>query len=1011
MNDDYFQDVQPECPICTASDATHGIVELSVDGCRVIAPARHVAAFAAMDYAESADLMARIAGVLAQMGPGAVRFVAGGTGHFHIVVQDAPHDSPPPPIPLLVTGGGNAMLNRLIDHIDGADRVDLAVAFVLRSGIALLRPYLQDLLDREGRLRIVVGDYMDVTEPAALRVLLDFKGLCEVYVFEARAGSFHPKAWVFMAKGGGEAIVGSSNLSRTALTDGVEWNLSTGPDTHQWREVAEAFDALLGHPSVRPLDPAWIDAYEARRQAHGLPDFAKEIVEESPADPVPTPHLIQQRALAALQRARDDGARAGLVVLATGLGKTWLAAFDSLPFGRVLFVAHREEILNQAMATFRRIRPEGRFGRYDGTEKNGGADVLFASIQTLGRATHLNAFTPDRFDYIVVDEFHHAAATTYRRLIDHFAPRFLLGLTATPERTDGGDLLHLCDDTLVFRCDLFEGIEEGLLCPFRYWGVPDPVDYAQIPWRGNRFDEEDLTRALATRTRAQNVLEQYRLRGAGAALGFCVSIAHARFMAGFFVEAGLRAVAVHSGDDSAPRTSSLDALARGDLDIVFAVDMFNEGVDVPAIRTVLMLRPTESTIVWLQQLGRGLRQAEGKAALAVIDYIGNHRVFLTKARALLSAPEGDRALALRLDAVLRGEAELPPGCEVTYDLEIVDILRGLLRTRDIDDDMEAFYTNFTLRHGRRPTALETAMSDFDPRAPNHGGWVEFLRHMGEPIPDLVAQGGRGLFADIIRRADRDALDWLSCAVEAGLARGVVEPFTLSLSLAASPERAAAARSYWAMSHLTEKGGLLRPARLPDDAPDTVAALLRELLEWRLAITGEETPASDTGMQEPERVAYDPHPASGLILWHSYDRPDIAPLFDAPFSRGSWNAGIVRVDNRLILLTTLKKVSLAAGNHYEDKFLDPHTLQWQSQTSTRRESRHGAILSGQEDGSEVHLFIRAMKLRNSKAAPFTYCGRVHFIDWEGERPITIRFALPEAVPRHLWTVFGIKDGRE
>jgi superfamily II DNA or RNA helicase len=229
-----------------------------------------------------------------------------------------------------------------------------------------------------------------------------------------------------------------------------------------------------------------------------------------------------------------------LVVLATGLGKTWLAAFDSENFQRVLFVAHREEILAQAMATFRRIQPKARFGRYTGDEKDLTADALFASIQTLGRASHLRNFHPDAFDYIVVDEFHHASARTYRALIEHFTPRFLLGLTATPERTDGGDLLGLCQENLVFRCDMFEGIEQALLSPFRYFGIPDEVDYAQIPWRSSSFDEEELTAALATQARAQNAFDQLRQRGGQRAIGFCCSRVHADFMA----EASMRGIYV-----------------------------------------------------------------------------------------------------------------------------------------------------------------------------------------------------------------------------------------------------------------------------------------------------------------------------------------------------------------------------------------------------------------------------------------------------------------------------------
>ena len=372
------------------------------------------------------------------------------------------------------------------------------------------------------------------------------------------------------------------------------------------------------------------------------------------------------------------------------------------------------------MQTFRRIRPRARLGLYTGNEKSPDANVLFASIQTLGRTHHLGRFAREQFDYIIVDEFHHAAARTYRRLIEYFTPRFLLGLTATPERMDGGDLLALCQENLVYRRDLVAGIEAGLLCPFRYFGVPDDVDYSNIPWRSNRFDEEELTKAVATTRRAQNALEQFRQRAGSRTLGFCCSQRHADFMADYFSENGVRAVAVHSGQRSAPRASALEALADGRLDILFAVDMFNEGLDIPSVDTVLMLRPTESNVIWLQQFGRGLRQSQGKSELTVIDYIGNHKVFLVKVRSLLQPllrcgeSRADLAAAMRL--VEQGRAELPEACHVTYDLEAIDIIKSLLGPPGLISAITAFYDDFRHRHGTRPTAVELYHSGYNPRS-------------------------------------------------------------------------------------------------------------------------------------------------------------------------------------------------------------------------------------------------------------------------------------------------------
>jgi superfamily II DNA or RNA helicase/diadenosine tetraphosphate (Ap4A) HIT family hydrolase len=639
-----------------------------------------------------------------------------------------------PHVRTLVTGAADPLLAHIRSHMDDASAVDIAVAFTLNSGLSQIIENFRDLLVRGGRLRFLTGDYLDVTEPDALYRLLDLEGSIELRIFETSGTCrFHPKTYIFHGSSK-FAYVGSSNISASALGDGIEWNMriSDRSDPDGFIQVAQAFDSLFQHSCTRPLDESWIRSYEARRRVLD-PRALLQVGAEVP-EPV-RPHSIQREALAALEKTREEGNTAGLVVLATGLGKTWLSAFDSCrpEYHRILFVAHRDEILVQAMGTFRRIRPGATLGKYTGTERVPDAEILFASIQTLGRIQHLSQFRRDAFDYIVVDEFHHASARTYRNLIDYFTPNFLLGLTATPERTDGGDLLALCEENLVYRCDIADGIKQMLLCPFEYFGVPDDVDYSNIPWRSSRFDEEALTNAVATMSRAENILEQYKRRGGRRTLAFCCSQRHADFMTDFFNGQGLRAAAVHSGATSAPRASSLERLEEGDLDIVCSVDMFNEGVDLPSVDTVMLLRPTESTILFLQQFGRGLRVSPDKQKLTVIDYIGNHRAFLLKPRALLGVSAADVDLAVALDKLVAGWLELPPGCSVTYDLKAIDMLRALIRTREGDELVKSYYLDFRERMGERPTASEAFHDGYSPRTlrQTYGSWLRFVRTMGD----------------------------------------------------------------------------------------------------------------------------------------------------------------------------------------------------------------------------------------------------------------------------------------
>lgn len=640
----------------------------------------------------------------------------------------------------LVTGGDNPFLPHLCSAINHATEIDLAVAFIKTTGLRLLLPDLHSALTPNeestkppAQIRVITSDYLDVTDPDALRhlILLQEQG-AQVRVYESTGSSFHMKAYLFASSTPsgelqGSAFIGSSNISRQALKNGLEWNYRIDyPGDDGFLEARLRYDELFAHPRTVALSDAWIDSYEARRAA--LPFAVSPGSQEREDVPEPTP--IQSEALAALAATREEGFSRGLVVLATGLGKTWLSAFDAQQTGaqRVLFVAHREEILNQAAETFLRIRPKARVGFYMGRQRDIGVDVLCASVQTLSRNSHLERFTPQHFDYIIIDEFHHADAPTYRRLLNHFSPRFLLGLTATPDRTDQSDILSLCDDNLVFTCKLFAGIEAGLLAPFHYFGIfDDAVDYREIPWRNGRFDPQQLSNKLATLARARHALRQWQQRAKVRTLAFCASIRHADFMAEHFRKAGVVAAAVYGGS-LLSRGDALEQLRSGRLQVIFSVDLFSEGVDLPTIDTVMMLRPTESKILFLQQLGRGLRKTEGKEHLVVLDFIGNHHSFLHKAQALMETGATYRQLAEFARKIEEGRLSLPKGCYINYDLQIIDFLKSL-DGEGIQKDYEALRQGL----GRRPSLNEfyRAGANISRMRQQYGSWFDLVRAMGD----------------------------------------------------------------------------------------------------------------------------------------------------------------------------------------------------------------------------------------------------------------------------------------
>jgi len=954
-----------------------------------------------------------------------------------------PHAQP------LIHGDDDPLLPHLAACFPRARLVCVAVAFVLDQGVDLIRPFLVDLLASGGELRLLTGDYFDVTEPRGLERLLDLQDVGQAHgsrlhlrVFETKGRrAFHPKAYIFERTGEAVAFVGSSNMSRSALaSNGVEWNyrIVRSSDAAGFAAVTRAFEQLFAHANTVPLTAQWISAYRQRRRV----DPRRPLVEVDPEElPPEQPHPLQREALAALRQSRERGNRAGLVVLATGLGKTWLSAFDSMAFAkerghdlesqRLLFVAHREEILDQALATYRRIRPGCAMGKFTGSDKDAGATVLFASIQTLSKPRHLERFAPDHFEYIVVDEFHHAAADTYRRLIEHFRPGFLLGLTATPERTDGGDLLALCGHNLAFRCDLGEGVKAGQLSPFHYFGVPDDVDYATVPWsrQSGRFDEMELTRALATERRAGNALEQWRLRGGTRGLGFCCSQHHADYMAEFFRQRGVRAVAVHAGAASAPRANSLADLAAGRLELIFCVDMFNEGVDLPAIDTVLMLRPTESRIVWLQQFGRGLRRVGGKV-LRVIDYIGNHRVFLTKVQALLSsvlgAGESHHELRELVQSLRSGAAALPAACEITYELEVVEVLQALLRPTTGEELLRETYEEFRMQHGRRPSAREMFMSgglQKETLRRGFGSWFGLVGQMGDlDGRQTEAVQRHAAFLSEIEQARMERsykMLVLEAMLEEGALPGVIQTDVLAARLQRIAERSPFLRQELATT-LGESAGSLEamlrstPLRawagtkrgagsdffeLDGDrfatkfgreggGVEELPVLARELVEWRLA----EYLAS-AEIVVPEAAA----PGAGvkaLRVGTSLMREEIPPLLGSTFSRSKWHQGIVTVPSGLVLLVTLDKQGKVENQKYEDRFESPQRFQWQSQNQTTRKGTHGQLIQNHVAlGKQIHLFVRKRgKRANSTAAPFFYCGELVFERWEGERPITVWWRL-------------------
>lgn len=654
--------------------------------------------------------------------------------------------------PLLTVGSvADPLLPKLITAINQATDIDISVSFVQPSGLQLLLPALQDALANGCSLSLLTSDYLLITSPIALRQLLllaERGATIKVFCCQPDVG-FHMKAYIFTRNAlatqssphlpSGCAYIGSSNISKAALTLSHEWSLRYQYIGNQIPEdfahIRQQFAAIFAHPQSKLLDEALLAAYTARYQAN---QNALSVKPENEAEPDFIPNSAQQEALAALAVSRQQGFQRGLVVLATGMGKTWLAAFDAKQMAakKVLFVAHREEILVQAQQTFSWLNPGLSSGLYLSAHKHKHSDLLFASVQTLCKTAHLQQFSPDHFDYVVIDEFHHAVGDSYQAILSYFQPRFLLGLTATPERTDQADILALCDHNLVYSRNLVHGIEDSILVPFHYHGIHDPyVNYQEIPWRNGRFDPTALNAAFATRKRAAHIFKYWQQHKQSRTLAFCISRKHADFMAAYFQQQGVAAAAVYQGSELR-RNAALSQLEQGKLAVIFSVDLFNEGTDLPSIDTLLMLRPTESKILFLQQLGRGLRKstATGKQYLQVVDFIGNHRSFLLKPATLFN-----NSSAKTLVNMAQHHPMLAEGCYINFAPEVVQFWQQLVK--DLRNTAAEDYQTLANELGHRPTAAEfyAAGYDFSKVRKQHGSWFELVAaQQAEPaLQELV----------------------------------------------------------------------------------------------------------------------------------------------------------------------------------------------------------------------------------------------------------------------------------
>lgn len=622
-----------------------------------------------------------------------------------------------------MTGDRDARMHlyfQLLHSFQKADSVDIIVSFLMESGVNMLIKHLGNALKRGAKIRILTGNYLGITQPSALYLIKRKLGnQIDLRFYNEKNRSFHPKSYIFHYEDYSEIYIGSSNISRSALTSGIEWNyrFRSTTDPESYDKFYETFEDLFQNHSIA------IDDEELRKYSKNWhkPAVSKDLerydaeTEDNDVQEPFEPRGAQIEAICALEHTRAEGASRALISAATGVGKTYLAAFDSKKYKRVLFVAHKEEILRQAAESFQNVRKSDDYGFFDGNAKCTDKSVIFASVATLGKSEYLNEtyFPKNYFDYVVIDEFHHAVNDQYMRIVEYFKPQFLLGLTATPERMDGRNIYEICDYNVPYDISLKDAINKGMLVPFHYYGIFDKTDYSQLHQVRGKYDDRELNQTyIGNERRYELIYKNYCKYGSKRALGFCCSKEHAKDMAKEFCRRGIPSVAVYSdahGEYTEDRGIAIQKLMQGEIRVIFSVDMFNEGVDIPAVDMVMFLRPTESPIVFLQQLGRGLRKSMGKEYLNVLDFIGNYEK-AGRVRFLLTGKTFSETKTYNP----ADRTDYPDDCMIDFDLELIDLFAEMdKRTLRVKDCIRGEYYRVKNLLDKSPSRLElfTYMDD------------------------------------------------------------------------------------------------------------------------------------------------------------------------------------------------------------------------------------------------------------------------------------------------------------
>jgi len=889
---------------------------------------------------------------------------------------------------------GVKVLSELLNHLSVCESFWLSVAFLTTSGIASIHNALRELEAKGVRGKILVSQYLNFTQPTALRSLLKFSNV-EARLLDKR--DYHGKGYLFKVKDGYSLIIGSSNLTGNALSKNAELNLRvTASETSKLvSDTCAIFDEV--YEDALPVTPEVIDAYEKVFELEQNRNSRSAIVLQEEEAAIFEPNSMQVDALRSLEEMRQRGVNKALVVSATGTGKTVLAAFDVKASGarKVLFVIHRLNIAKKALETFQRVfGPSVKMGLYSGAERDMSADFVFSTVQTINNPEHLKRFSRDHFDYVVIDEAHRSGASSYQKVLDYLTPRFLLGMTATPERTDGYDVFSLFDHNIGYEIRLNRAMEEDLLCPFHYFGVTD------ISVDGKTLDETSDFNLLVTNERVERVLEaakEYgcddgRVRG----LVFCSRIDEAERLSLEFNQRGLRTVALsgkNSEDDRARAMDMLESDGPEDrLDYVFTVDIFNEGIDIPRVNQIIMLRPTQSAIVFVQQLGRGLRKAHGKEYLTVIDFIGNYKNNYMIPIALYGDVSFNKDTLRKM--LSSGSAFIPGASTVNFDKIAKEQIFNAINSANLKQkkDLVKDYQLMKYRLGRMPYMVD--FLDYQSRDPYQfseysGSYCNFVASVDSSVEislpksdsELLAylsqevnNGKRAEESLILKRliaSDRipvgdikqEILTLLGCEIGDGLLSAALNVLNLGFVAVQSGGKMVPIKQLHGYDIARLEGGFIVRGKTLTSALESerFKAFLSDSVDYAVRIFRERLATSDF--------------VDGFLRYQKYSRKDVFRILNWSQNPVAQNVGgyIVSTDktNCPIFVNYVKHEDISDSTKYEDEFINPSEFGWMSRSRRTLQSPDVlAIREYKQNGMRLPLFI---KKNNDEGLDFYYMG--------------------------------------